>query len=344
VNTLEVLRKVAAHGVAGAAAGHGAVSLPAAEVQALLAEAGHQKLVGLLDQAVADGLVVCDDVAAQAIGERAVDVAGWCLLVERHLLVVHDLLDGVGIPHLFLKGATISHRFYEHAALRTFADVDVLVPGDRIGDAVSALVGAGHSRRHPELHPGYAARFGKSVTMRSTGAIEVDLHRTLAPGPFGLAGSPDLLWGHQASVAIAGRAVPTLDAVAALVHACVHEATSAAPELAGLRDIAALLTSRPDPAAVHELAAALRVEACMQDAMASLARGFGTQPPDGLDQWNVPRDQQRWLAAYAAPDRTFRSLAIAGVRAVPTVRGKAAYAFSLIRGLRVVRPRTEGSS
>ena len=46
------------------------------------------------------------------IGDRAVEVAAWSVRLERHLLVVHDLFDEHDVPHRFVKGATVAHRFY----------------------------------------------------------------------------------------------------------------------------------------------------------------------------------------------------------------------------------------
>ena len=55
----------------------------------------------------------------------------------------------------------------------------------------------GYDRRYPEPRIGFDARFAKSVTMWSAAGHEIDLHRTLVLGPFGLRVQLDDLWSNR---------------------------------------------------------------------------------------------------------------------------------------------------
>ena len=94
-------------------------------------------------------------------------------------------LDSVGIPVRVLKGTASSHLDYPDPALRTYGDVDLLVPGDHYEQAVRLLVSDGAHRRYPEPRTGFDRRFGKGCSLRTPDGLEVDLHRTFTMGPYG---------------------------------------------------------------------------------------------------------------------------------------------------------------
>lgn len=327
-----VLRRVAALGLEQASRG------PVPEVAddalpGLIARARQDGLVGLLDQAVAVGQVRLSESGVEAIGTAAVDVAAWCLFVERHALVVHDRLDRAGLDHRFLKGFTIAHRFEDHPALRPFADVDVLVRGEDIDAVAALLVDDGHHRVQPEWRPGYVARWGKSVTLRSGDGIEVDLHRTFASGPYGVTGDPQALWDRPAgSVGLGGDDLPCLDLPSTFVHAGVHAVTGQAARMASLRDIA-VLAGRPDLDldVVAEIETALGVAPCMTEAVRRAWAALGLDPSTVSARFTdrtLRRRDRRWLDLYRR-DASFRRMAVEAVVAVPGTRAKAEYLGSL---------------
>lgn len=328
---IELVARLAGHGLPGAAPLE--VALDHDQGRRLLADARAEKLVGLLDQAVAGGAVRVPDEVADEIGDAAVDVAAWCLLVERHLLQVHDQLGGAGIEHRFLKGATLAHRIEPHPALRTFVDVDVLVPGADIDRAMAVLLGADHVAVQPEFRRGHLARYGKSITLRSAPGVEVDLHRVLASGPYGLVRGPEPLWARPAAaVALGGRSVPCLDLVSAGVHACVHATTGARTHLATWRDVARLLPI-VDAEEVGGLADELQVGGCVTRAAARAGEVLGLaadRPGAALARRPIGRRDRRWLDLYERRGGSFRHLALAGLGAVPGVGGKVAYARTLL--------------
>lgn len=168
------------------------------------------------------------------------DVMSQTMRTEVMAVRVSDLLTGLGVDHRLLKGAALAHTVYSDPAERSFRDVDLLVGSSDIDRAVAALAKEGATRAQPELRPGYDSRFAKSVTMRLDG-IEIDLHRVLCPGPFGVWMKPGDLFVLRSVVAIADVDVPILDPTDNLLHACYHVALGQVePALSNLRDVALL--------------------------------------------------------------------------------------------------------
>lgn len=331
MTTLDVLRAVAGHGLPG---DRPAVEVTPPEVGSLLIEASAHKLIGLLDQAVADGAVRCDDGSARQIGERAVEVAAWAVRLERHLLAVHDLLDDAGISHRFVKGATVAHRFYDHPGLRMSVDVDVLVGAHQLEPTVERLEAADHVRQQRDPYPGFSRRYAKSVTARSRQGVEVDVHRVIPDGPFGLRAGPEVLWRRPvAHVVIGGRAMPTLDPVAAFVQACVNAVASFdMVSLASLRDVAQIGPAVADDISeLHELAGAMAVGACVAEAVARAAdelRWTPSPPIADLARWPISHREREWLDAYRTRPSDLRRTLL-GLRAVPGPVNKASYLASV---------------
>lgn len=339
--TAALLSFVAAHGLPGQRSAPPPIT--GDMVDAVLSAAAEQRLIGLLDQAVADGAVDADAQAAERIGEEAVRVQAWSLLVERHHLAVHECLAEAGIATRFLKGPAIGHRFYAHPGLRTFADVDVLVPGAELDRAVAVLLDHGHRRDIPELTPRFDATYGKSVTLTSDRGIEVDLHRILASGPYGLVRPPDALWARSAAVVrLADTDLPVLDAAAALVHAGVHAVTGVATRLGSLRDVAELArVAESDPtlmADARALAADLGVTACVAEGAMRAARrlDIANHALDEMATWPTTARDRRWLGLYAHRT-TYARLAGAAIPAIPGILPKIRYATTLVRARRAHR-------
>ena len=106
----------------------------------------------------------------------------------------------------------IVHLDYPDVNLRLFGDVDVTVVHPRSWDAtLAALEGAGFRREQPELASGFDQRFGKGATLSTPDELEVDLHRRLAIGRFGLLLPTEELFVGGDSFTLGGRVLPALD-------------------------------------------------------------------------------------------------------------------------------------
>ena len=110
---------------------------------------------------------------------------------------------------------------YPDPQWRPYVDVDVLVPGERIGEAIAVLADLGYQRQSPELRRGFDQRFGKGTTLRKAAAATVDLHRTLIAGPYSFLIDADSLFVQPRSFQCAQDSLRTLNAEAQLVHCAV---------------------------------------------------------------------------------------------------------------------------
>jgi hypothetical protein len=299
---------------------------------ALLQAVTRHRLVGLLDSAVTAGHLPVTPHQHEELGSASVVAAASCLLRERAALDAVGWLAVAGVDHRLLKGSALAHTVYPDAHLRTFGDVDVLVAPGRFDDAVRALEAGGCARVEPERRPGFDARFAKSTVMRHPDDFEIDLHRTLAPVPFGPLIHVDDLFATTVSASIGGMAVPVLDAESTLVHVSLHAVLSGPVRLMTLRDVAQVLP-RADPGRTVDLATRWSVAAPTASAIDLAHRTFGL-PPSELGDWahgyrRSPRDE-RLLRPFERRGRAALPTVATTVRELPGVRARLAYAHAIV--------------
>lgn len=335
------LAVVLRHGLAppGPAPGPPAV-LDDARAARLVDSAVAGRCVGLLAAAWADGAVTLPDPAVSRLRDAAVRAAGVALVLERLLLEVADHLDRLGVPYRVLKGPALAHTAYPDPAWRDFGDVDLLVRGDDLPGVIRALERRGATRLFPPPGPRWERTVAKSVTVRLPGGWELDLHRSVAHGPWGLLIDVEDLWRRSTRFVLAGRDLPTLTPELHLAHALVHVGLgSSRPRWSNLRDVAELGTrpglDRPVVLGLLERWRA-RVPAGLAAGWAATATGAdlgwlaGGPPSTRERRWLelYRRDPQPFgrltleaLAAPAAPGRRARLLAALPALLRGTVRG-----------------------
>jgi hypothetical protein len=335
VSATSVLTGAAAFGLPGAAGLLAARELDDDEFDALLARAAREHVVGHLAAAADAGALPVAAAQHAALHELHLASLALDLELERLLVDTSVLFRHSGIEHRAIKGPALAHRIYPDPSRRSYADVDVLVRGAQFDDAVAVLAARGGRRRFTEPRPGFDGRFGKGVCV-SMGHLEVDVHRTLVAGPFGLAVVVDDLFAAPATVVLGGERVPVLPLAPAFVHACIHAALGdRLPRLVPARDVAQLaLSGRVDAGEVVDLARRWRCRAVVQRAI-RLARHVLDLPSLGrIDDWAATYHPDRFergaLRAYLAGDRSYGLQAAAGLRALHGVRDRAAYARALV--------------
>jgi hypothetical protein len=330
--------------LAAAIGAHGlATSLPALPKEpldfqrwsALAGRIAHGRITGLWAQAIADGALAATPAQAlQAATEHAVAI-GVKELLERFLLEVVNVLTQSGIDYRVLKGTAVAHLDYPDPRLRTFGDIDVLVPADDFDRAVTALVGAGCTRRTPELRPGFDRRFGKGAVLVGPQGFELDLHRTFVSGPFGLWSHPADLFAAASSFAVAGVELRALTLEDRFLHACFHAALTRWVRLSTLRDVAQLLIGRElDVDQVRGRAADWRADAVIARGVTlawdTLALSAVTPLSRFAATYALDRHELRAVQASLGEAGERPSKAVEGLRAIPGVRLKAAYARAFL--------------
>lgn len=332
----EPLLAVAGYGLPGAGRSFPRAPLAEQAWAAVLAAAGTHRVTGLLCAATREGALR----ATQSQVEQARSAHRTALLrvmeLERELIAVIDFMAGEGVESRILKGSAVAHLDYEHPGLRSFIDLDILVRTRDIDRAVAVLSSAGFQRTLAEPRPGFDRRFDKGMTLVPPTGFELDLHRTLVLGPWGLRVNLDQLWDQGQEFRLGGRALPALSRPNRFMHACYHAALGDWPlRLGSLRDVAEMLRHvHHDGASIRQLAANWGVEAVVAAAVADSQRLLGIAPTGELSDWAqryVPSAREEsWLALHTHADKTFAAQAIATLRAMPRWGDKASYLHALV--------------
>jgi putative nucleotidyltransferase-like protein len=254
--------------------------------------------------------------------------------LERKLLALADAFDAAGIEFVVLKGPTLAHTVYPEVSWRPFNDLDLLVRTDQWSPACAVLTDLGFRRDLPEPRPGFDKRFGKAATHSGDGGLQVDLHRTLVLGPFGLWLNPEDLFERTVPFPLAERPLRRLDDTSLLLHACIHASLGWSPPLLlSLRDVAQVAgAGAVDWDLAAELARRWRLAAVVRHAFAAAQESLGASWPaeaSGLLRLEPRRREQRALLAYTTNRRARGGMALTTLWAIRGLRNKIAYVRDL---------------
>jgi putative nucleotidyltransferase-like protein len=141
-------------------------------------------------------------------------------LLEWEINRLHHVLTGTGYPMLLLKGAAYALAALPMARGRTSADIDIMVPGDRLDSVEQHLLA--HGWELDELEPYDAYYYRKwshelpPLRHRDRGSV-LDVHHTILPPRSRLRPDPSAFWR---------AAVPLRDGSLALcpTHMALHVA------------------------------------------------------------------------------------------------------------------------
>lgn len=326
----------------------GAAALPeGADWAEMLAAAVDERAIPLLATAVFDGLLDASPAQAAALSRAHEDLMRSCVMLERSTFEVADVFESNDVAFRVLKGPGIAHLDYPDASWRAFGDVDVLVSSRSYDNAVRALEGLGAHRRSREVRAGFDRRFGKGVCMVLPDGVQVDVHRTLASGPFGLAIDLDDLFAELGIVRLGNRELPTLCREHRFIHACYHASLGdAVPRIVALRDVAQLLlTTDLDFARARSTAGAWRGGIVIARAISAAWERFALAPTPASEWASAyvgDRFERRAFAAYVGPNRSYARQMAAAVPAVPGLSGKLAFVRSLLFVDRAYAKRHDG--
>ncbi|MCC5952484.1 MAG: nucleotidyltransferase family protein [Acidimicrobiia bacterium] len=305
--------------------------------QRLLANVRRHRIEGLLVAALAAGWP-CTEAQRRSAAETHRRAMSTALLLERTALEMADHLDEAGLRWRVLKGVASAHLDYDDPALRSFGDIDLLVAGSDIERVYALLEGIGGRRHH---HPGavFDRRFGKGAAFTLPSAIEVDVHRTLCLGPYGLAIDLDDLLSGVSRFTLATRELPALDPSWRFLHACYHTSLSGPHRrLSAVRDVAQLLPATPDDAhhaiSIAErsggVAVVARAVACAGELLSWQPEGFRGELLRWATALRPTARDRRWLAGYDRGASGSRTRTLLAAEALPTVRERVLYAFSVL--------------
>ena len=201
----------------------------------------------LLARALA-GLPGTPAAVVERLAEPAWTVARRSIWLSAELLAVLELLTGAGIEALAYKGPVLGAEAWGDPGLRPFADLDLLVPGERFAVAADALLTAGFEAggigagRQLEAHLTHAWE----IELSNGRGLIIDLHRSLVARH--LARGPDAgeLFGRSRTVSVDGHSIPTLGRGDTMVAVCLGGASDLWSSLKAIVDVAELLRAPAD--------------------------------------------------------------------------------------------------
>ncbi len=140
-----------------------------------------------------------------------------------------------------LKGSALPWSDYPDPQLRPTSDLDLLVRSADLHRAVEVLEASRGRLLNPEPAEGYATHVFKGFTVLLDTGIEIDLHRLLSWGSFGVRVPMDDLWETSRAFDHLGEPALTLDRPRTLVHLAGHLLLLGAVRASEARDVAQLL-------------------------------------------------------------------------------------------------------
>jgi hypothetical protein len=302
---------------------------------AVFSEVCRQRLTGHLVHAIDDGTFTAKDTqeaAALDADERSLALA---LVLEQLLLRATRLLDRGNVTARVLRGPAVAHTVYPEPGLRSFADIDLLIAGADYDAALALLCTGGAQRRFREPRRGFERRFGKGVCLEIPGRLEIDVHRTLVAGPFGIAIDADGLFENSTYFRLGGQTLEGLDPEARLLDACFHAALTERRRLAPLRDVAQMILCSPFGAEqVRDRCRQWRCGIVVQRAIGMAWDVFGLESMSEIVRWARDYEptgfERHAMDAYVGPGRSYARQAVAGLQAIEGFWSKVAYATSFL--------------
>jgi hypothetical protein len=300
-----------------------------------LDELQRERLTGLAVASAQAGSLRLDEAQTDGLLERHRGAMLWALELERMLLDLVDVFEAGGVESIVLKGPALAHSMYPDPSWRPFADIDLLVRTRDWRAACSLLEERGARRLLPEPRPGFDESFGKGALYVADEGREIDLHRTLALGPFGQWIDPDELFDHTAGFSLGGKALRRLDDTASLAHVCIHSALGfRTPIPMMVRDVAQVGRSgQIDWDVLEGWAERWRLGVVFQRAMGMASETCGVSWPaeaQGTLRARSGTRERKALEAYVTERRSRGGTNLSTVRAIRGVRGKAAFLRALL--------------
>lgn len=171
----------------------------------------------------------------------------YSLALTRLINQVTSALMTDQIPHVLLKGPSISERFYTHPSERQCLDADILIHEHDLFRARSAVEKLGFEQRFPGfVVPDSCESVMKSITHHIAYQCPIDgvwleLHWRLNANPHLLNWRFDEVIGATTRMAVAGKDLLVLDPPAQFIYLSCHGAKHAWSRLKWLADIHRML-------------------------------------------------------------------------------------------------------
>jgi hypothetical protein len=270
----------------------------------LLELAKAQRLVGLLSAAANDGVLALEGGQWAHLESASREILEQTARAEIATAEIAMTLEHAGIVSRVLKGPALAHLDYPS-------------PGraEQFVDAIQLLLSAGHRRAHAEPAAGFDARFRKGTDLWSASGTFVEVHRTIADGPYAMIVEHSELFKASTPVFVAGHELSALGPEERLLHACFEARVGdTKPLLVRLRDIVQLvLTHDLDIKRIEHLSGSWGAQSLVAEAVRRAWTLLGVTDMVQLSEWAArsagaySRTTPRVAAPSSRPRRWVRS-------------------------------------
>jgi hypothetical protein len=158
-----------------------------------------------------------------------------------------EALAAAGIPTMLLKGVHLSGFVYEEPALRSMADIDIMVPRGKLAEAERIFVARGYGPEPRADLEAFCAWSNHLEKLEKPGAGVIEIHYAIErpTSPFRI--DTDALWARARAVRVSGVQAWALCDEDLLLHICLHTSYHHhfdRSALKGLVDVQTLLVRR----------------------------------------------------------------------------------------------------
>jgi hypothetical protein len=224
-----------------------------------------------------------------------------------------DVLDGLGVETLVLKGASLTICSYGDIGVRPMDDVDVLVPIERRDEAIAALAAAGWSPSHDD--PSVWTEVHHSLGFSGSRGGELDLHWFALWQP----AREEPLWRASVPIELGGATTRAPSPADQLLLTCVHGTPwSPLPPFRWIADAATVIRSAGERLEWDRLVAEAerrRLTVACAAALAYLRAELGLAVPgaavERLQAAPASRHEHAAFQAACRPDSPMRTLRMA---------------------------------
>jgi hypothetical protein len=201
-----------------------------------------------------------------------------------HLLRLLERLRAAGVQAMPYKGPAWAERLYGDVALRSWADLDLLVAYDQVASARETLLANGFvdsSSFNARILARERGGWGEVAFTAVDQDVHVELHWEITAGFSGRSLRPESLFARAGHLSLLGRDVVSVSAVDCLVMTCVNGTKDRWDKVEGLLGLAVQVPAMTS-AMWQDAAATARKAGCTRRVTISVAhacRVFGLQTP-----------------------------------------------------------------
>lgn len=245
--------------------------------------------MGLVDHALRKAQVELSPAIAQQLAVAAQTDAQRCLMLAAETLRLQRCLDAAQIPVLVLKGAVLAQLAYGSLTLKHSKDIDLLVPRDRVEDALHLLERDGYELVQPARRLDAAQwravfQFGTEITVfHRAKRVQIELRWRVVENP-SLFTAADIFARTLNVPLLSGASLRTFAEESQFAYLCVHGANHGWARLKWLADFNAFIASKSkdDLERLYHHADALGCGLCVGLALLLCSRLLALRLPERL--------------------------------------------------------------